>query len=60
MRACKNQKPTKRGVTQSGGRNEKPRKHWRVAGYPFALSASFANVIGGGAATRPQPYQKHP
>ena len=47
MLACKNRKPANRGVTQSGGRNEKPRKHWCVAGYPLLLTASFASILGG-------------
>ena len=47
MPACKNQEPTKQDVAQSGGINEKPRKHWRVAGYPLLLTASFASILGG-------------
>ena len=49
MFACKNRKAAKRGETQSGGRNEKPRQHWCVAGYPLLLTASFASVLGGDA-----------
>ena len=48
MLACKNRKLAKRGVTQSGGRNEKPRQHWCVAWYPLLLTASFASILGGG------------
>lgn len=47
MSACKNQKPAIRGVMQSGGRNEKPRQHWCVAGYPLLLTAGFASILGG-------------
>ena len=47
MLASKNPKPGKRGLAQSGGRNEKPRQHWCVAGYPLLLTASFASILGG-------------
>ena len=47
MLACKNRRPAKWGVPQSGGLNEKPRKHWCVAGYPLLLTASFASILGG-------------
>ena len=52
MPACKNQEPTKQDVAQSGGINEKPRKHWRVAGYPLLLTASFASILGGDGGIR--------
>ena len=52
MFACKNRKAAKRGETQSGGRNEKPRQHWCVAGYPLLLTASFASILGGDAGIR--------
>ena len=47
MLAGKNRKPANRGGSKSGGINEKPRKHWRVAGYPLLLTASFASILGG-------------
>lgn len=52
MLACKKQKPAIRGVTQSGGGNEKPRQHWCVAGYPLLLTASFASILGGAGGIR--------
>ena len=36
--------------TKSGGRNEKPRTDWRLAGSYVQSETGFANVIGGGAA----------
>ena len=64
MLACKNRKPAIQGVTQSGGRNEKPRQHWCIAGYPLLLTASFASILGGegGIRTRGRglPYTRFP
>lgn len=33
--------------TKSGGRNEKPRTDWRLAGSYVQSETGFANVIGG-------------
>ena len=52
MLACKNRKPANRGVTQSGGRNEKPRTDWRLAGSYVQSETGFANVIGGDGGIR--------
>ena len=64
MLACKNRNLAKRGVTQSGGRNEKPRQHWCVAGYPLLLTASFASILGGEGGIRTRgtvvPYTRFP
>ena len=38
--------------TKSGGRNEKPRTDWRLAGSYVQSETGFANVIGGDGGIR--------
>ncbi len=50
--------------TKSGGRNEKPRTDWRLAGSYVQSETGFANVIGGESGIRTRgrvlPYTRFP
>ena len=59
MLAGKNRKSVKRGLAQSGGRNEKPRTDRRLAGSCVQSETGFANVIGG-EADRHNEIRQHP